>query len=101
MKLFLGYLILFLCLTATAYASGTYSFSVSCTIPAIPGVNAPVITEQTSLDNSAVKTEKENQTTPNATQQTDEIQVTQTSTRDTQPQKSENQPLLVTTIYDR
>jgi hypothetical protein len=43
MRLCLAYLMITLCLTGAAYASST-SFSVTCSIPAIPGVNAPIAT---------------------------------------------------------
>ena len=101
MKLLLVCLIIFLSLTGAAYAGDTYSFSVFCSIPVIPGVNAPLITEQTLRDLPATTTGQQNQGTPAITQEPDPKPIQQTSTRDTQPEKDQNKPTSVITIYDR
>jgi hypothetical protein len=45
------FMILFGMLASTALAgNNSYSIAVSCTIPAIPGVNAPLIEEQAAFD---------------------------------------------------
>lgn len=45
-KLIIG-LIIFLSLADISFAADSFTISVSCTIPAIPGVNAPLIEEET------------------------------------------------------
>ena len=38
-----------LCAVVEGFAGNTYSYTVSCTIPAIPGVNAPMIEEEMTI----------------------------------------------------
>ena len=48
----LGFLIVILVLAVSAQAGGSFSTVISITIPAIPGVNAPVIMDKSSLNAS-------------------------------------------------
>jgi hypothetical protein len=54
----LGVLIMAFCLGGLAYAGDSSSLAVSCTIPIIPGVNAPLL-EQEQLQSSAERENKE------------------------------------------
>ncbi|MFH1458669.1 MAG: hypothetical protein ABIG31_05890 [Candidatus Omnitrophota bacterium] len=45
-KIYLVALLMLCCLFKLAFASDTTSFAVSCTIPAIPGVNAPLLEQE-------------------------------------------------------
>jgi hypothetical protein len=45
-KIVWGVFIMVLCLGGAAFAGDTQSLPVSCTIPAIPGVNVPLIVQE-------------------------------------------------------
>jgi len=49
-------LILVLSLMGPAYAGNNYSIPVSLTIPAIPGVNTPLIQDETVIQNTPAST---------------------------------------------
>lgn len=77
-----------------AFAGGTFSFAVSCTVPAIPGVNAPLIEEE------AIKPKEVLQETQKAEAKKDEEQIFETE--EEQITNKTKQPMvMVKTIYDR
>jgi len=87
-------------LTNTAHAGDGISLSISCTIPAIPGVNVPLIEEET------LKT----QTDTHIAQKTEPQKETQSETptmiqEDNQEEKligeEQNSLVLVKTLYSR
>jgi len=77
-----------------AFAGGTFSFSVSCTVPAIPGVNAPLIEEET------VKPKEVLQQTQKAKVDKQEEQITETKEEQI-TDKTEQPMVIVKTMYDR
>lgn len=59
-------LVITLCIAAKVFAAETISISISCTIPAIPGVNAPIAKEATNPqdDENALKYPEESEMPP-------------------------------------
>lgn len=86
--------------TNVALAGDSLSFSISCTIPAIPGVNAPLIEEE--------KTQAKQDTPIQAKSEPQKETQTQAPTmilQDTQEEKinseGQNSLVIVKTIYSR
>jgi len=52
-KKFITVLLIIFSLAGLAEASGSFTVSVSCSIPEIPGLNAPLIEEETTNANTA------------------------------------------------
>ncbi len=89
------FILLFGLFASTTLAGNTsYSIAVSCTIPAIPGVNAPLIEEQTSIGQVqyAANTTGEQTTIANELTMIEKEQVLE-------PQTGENKAM--TTLYSR
>lgn len=99
--LFVSLLIVLAFLSAnTVFAGDSLSLSISCTIPAIPGLNAPLIEEETSR----IETGTSAQQKPESGKET-QPQTPALIQQDTQEEKiiSEGQKSLVTvkTLYSR
>lgn len=89
--------VMLLVLTGLAFAGDSGSFYVSCTIPLIPGVNAPLIEEETvkTQKDTTVQQNTEPQSQPQETAP-EQIQQEDKTTNDN------SRPLvLVKTLYDR
>jgi len=91
----------FLLFLVSAFAGGSYSFRASCSIPAIPGVNAPLIEETAApVDSSiasAVPNDEINTEAPEETGSKDDNKNNGQNLEET-----ENNPLvLVKTIYSK
>jgi len=93
-------LIIWLSLANVAFAGDSLTLSVSCTIPAIPGLNAPLIEEET------IKTEEHTPEQPKSESQKEaQPQLPPLIEQDNQQEKiiSEGQKkqIIVKTIYSR
>ena len=90
---------LLLALVDVALAGEGVSLSISCTIPAIPGVNAPLIEEQ----KPQIKTDTPTQPTAAAVKEETLQQAPAMIQQDNQKETSENQATLVMvkTLYSR
>lgn len=91
-------------LSLTGVASSV-EFQVSCTIPAIPGVNVPLIEEETRIPPEEYTNTQETQTafaTANEAQKTQQQQVPTLIQQENQLTTANAQPLLIVrTLYDR
>ena len=89
-------LTIFLTLSNTAFCGETYSLSISCVIPEIPGVNAPLIEENARINASV---------NPDYQEEKTEQQGLAMIQQDAQVEKNignkDNSLLLVKTIYSR
>jgi len=75
-----------------AYAQGNYSLAVSCTIPSVPGLNAPLIEE---------KTVKATPTQENANLQTETKKAPKIEAPVMIQEDTKQDAKLITTIYSR
>jgi hypothetical protein len=94
LKIFSLGLIIGLVFVDAAFAGGTFSFSVSCTVPAIPGVNAPLIEEETVKPKEVLQ----------QTQKTEanKLEKPITETKEEQITDKTQQPMIIVkTVYDR
>jgi hypothetical protein len=80
----LGCLVLTLSLAGPAYAGNNYNIPVTLTIPAIPGVNVPLIQDEMVIQNTPAP----------ASAKQEEPLIQQNS-------QGEKSPLVVRTLYDR
>lgn len=80
----LGTFILIFSFASIAFAGNNYSIPVSVTIPAIPGVNAPLIQEETAVNNVSTSMDKD-----------------QTKTLIQQDSPGEKASTILQTLYDR
>lgn len=92
--------IISLLLTGVAYAGDTLSLSISCTIPAIPGVNAPLIEEETltTKEDPNIKEKIESQ---EAIQPQSPAMIQQDNQEEKLMYGGQNSLVLVKTIYSR
>ena len=90
-KIFPIVLIVLLFLTDAAQAGDGLSLSISCTIPAIPGVNAPLIEEET------LKTQADDSTV----QSQPPVMLEEDSKEEKVTNEEQNPLAMVKTIYSR
>lgn len=101
-KKYLLVLIIIALLSGPALAGDTYSFKVSCTIPAIPGVNAPLLEEEKLNTASAKETEKELTVIKNEAQQREKPAELKQDAQEKQITQDVQKPLvMVRTVYER
>lgn len=84
-RILISSLLVIFCLTNTAWAQDSFSVSVSCIIPAVPGVNAPLIGEK------AVIQEENKTASPLLIQEEKEIKLAE----------EKNSSIILQTLYSR
>lgn len=90
------FIVLFLVFSATGYCGDSMNIQVSCTIPMIPGVNAPALLSETKIVEPAKPEDiqQENQQKPLGMIQED-------IRKDTTNAVNSNSKIMVTTLYPR
>jgi hypothetical protein len=99
----MGLVIIVSIYTNLAWAADSATYAVTCSIPAIPGVNAPLIEEaipKTQLNNSLQQQSIQNDSNNNEQNKT--MEVMKEELKDTTDlAKGESQTIIVQTFYSR
>ena len=91
--------IFFLLFLATAsYARENFTIMVSCSIPAVPGLNTPIAENQVRVDGVAIT--QQNVTQPASVKQ-ETIYVKQQDIKATDKNNKDTSPATVTSVYTR
>jgi len=100
-KITLACLIIFLSLVNYASAGDSATFTVSCTIPSIPGVNAPSFEETTVRSSAERQPAAEKQETIQAEENEEAPAMIQEDSEETMLAEGTSSEIIVKTIYSR